>query len=366
MKHRIVVLGAGDAGAYVAGTLARRLSPADTEITVVNAVPDFVQRLRLHQLAAGREIEAPKLADVFAGTGIRLRVARVTAVDAERQVVAVAGIDGDGEHGCDTLLYALGSHGADRGVPGVLEHAFDVSARPSALRLRERLDSLGRRGEGGSVVVVGDGLTGIETATELAESRPDVSVTLVARGEPGARLSAGGRGHLRQACDRLSITVLEHASVEAVEATRVLCADGTALASDATVWTAGFAVDPIAAAGGLEVTENGQIVVDRTMRSVSHPSVYAIGDNGRPLPMSCASAGHTGRQAIEAIVGRLTGRKIANTKRHVASRRLREAPGWCFPSPGDRVFRRSSEACPGTGHVRLARTAQRSRTAAWR
>ncbi|WP_182909477.1 NAD(P)/FAD-dependent oxidoreductase [Microbispora sp. H13382] len=323
MKHRIVVLGAGYAGAYVAGTLARRLSPADTEITVVNAVPDFVQRLRLHQLAAGQEIEAPKLADVFAGTGIRLRLARVTAVDPERQVVAVADADGGGELGYDTLLYALGSHGDDHALPGVAEHAFDVAARPSALRLRERLDSLdslGRRGEGGRVVVVGDGLTGIETATEIAESRPGLSVALIARGELGARLSAGARGHLRRACDRLGITVLEHTAVEAVEATRVLCADGTALASDATVWTAGFAVTPLAAAGGLEVTENGRIVVDRTMRSVSHPNVYAagdsayaIGDNGRPLPMSCASAGFTGRQAVEAIVGRLTGREIAST-----------------------------------------------------
>jgi NADH dehydrogenase len=321
MKHRIVVLGAGYAGAYVAGNLARQLSPADTEITVVNAEPDFVERLRLHQLAAGQEIEARKLADVFAGTGIRLRLARVTAVDPERQVVAVADADGGGELGYDTLLYALGSHVADLGVPGVAEHAFDVTGRPAALRLRERLDSLGRRGEGGRVLVVGDGLTGIETATEFAESRPGLSVALVARGELGARLSAGARSHLRQACDRLGITVLEHTSVEAVEATRVLCADGTALASDATVWTAGFAVSPIAAASGLEVTENGQIVVDRTMRSVSHPNVYAagdsayaIGDNGRPLPMSCASAGYTGIQAIDAIVGRLTGRKISHTK----------------------------------------------------
>ncbi|MFH8790541.1 NAD(P)/FAD-dependent oxidoreductase [Streptomyces roseoverticillatus] len=316
MKHRIVVLGAGYAGAYVAGNLARRLSPADTGITVVNAAPDFVERLRLHQLAAGQEIETQKLADIFAGTGIRLRVARVTAVDPERQIVAVA--DADGELGYDTLLYALGSHGDDRGVPGVAEHAFDVAARPSALRLRDRLDNLG---EGGSVVVVGDGLTGIETATEIAESRPGLSVALVARGELGAPLSAGARGHLRRACDRLGVTVLEHTSVEAVEATRVLCADGTALASDATVWTAGFAVSPIAAAAGLEVTENGRIVVDRTMRSLSHPnvyaagdSVYAIGDNGRPLPMSCASAGYTGMQAMKAIVGRLTGSKIANVK----------------------------------------------------
>ncbi|MFE2533837.1 NAD(P)/FAD-dependent oxidoreductase [Streptomyces sp. NPDC059371] len=321
MKHRIVVLGAGYAGAYVAGTLARRVSPADTEITVVNAEPDFVQRLRLHQLVAGQEIEAPQLADVFAGTGIRLRLARVTAVDPESQVVAVADADGGGELGYDTLLYALGSHGADHGVPGVAERAFDVASRPSALRLRERLDSLSRRDEGGSVLVVGDGLTGIETATEIAESRPGLSVTLVARGELGAPLSAGARSHLRQACDRMGITVWEHTSVESVEAARVLCADGTVLASDATVWTAGFAVSPTAAASGLEVTEDGRIVVDSTMRSVSHPNVYAagdsanaVGDNGRPLPMSCASAGYTGRQAVDAIVGRLTGREIANTK----------------------------------------------------
>jgi NADH dehydrogenase FAD-containing subunit len=322
MKHRIVVLGAGYAGAFVAGNLARRLSLADTEITVVNAEPDFVQRLRLHQLVAGQEIEAPKLADVFAGTGIRLRLARVSAVEPERQVVAVADADGGGgELGYDTLVYALGSRGDDRGVPGVAGHALDIAARPSALRLRERLDSLGRRREGGRVLVVGDGLTGIESATEIAESRPGLSVTLVARGELGARLSAGARSHLRQACDRLGITVLEHTKVEAIEATRVRCADGTALASDATVWAAGFAVNPIAAASGLEVTENGQIVVDRTMRSVSHPNVYAagdsayaIGDNGRPLPMSCASAGYTGRQATDAIVGRLTGRKIPHTK----------------------------------------------------
>ncbi|MFB6612996.1 NAD(P)/FAD-dependent oxidoreductase [Streptomyces sp. NPDC085524] len=316
-QHRIVVLGAGYAGAYVAGTLARRLSPEDAEITVVNAEPDFVQRLRLHQLAAGQEIGAPKLADVFAGTGVRLRLARVTAVDPERQVVAVADADGGGELGYDTLVYALGSHGDVHGVPGVAEHAFDVAARPSALRLRERLAGLG---DGGRVVVVGDGLTGIETATEIAESRPGLSVALVARGELGARLSAGARGHLRRSCERLGTTVREHTDVEAVEAARVLCADGTVLASDATVWTAGFAVSPLAATGGIEVTEDGRIVVDRTMRSVSHPNVYAvgdsvhaIGDNGRPLPMSCASAGYTGRQAVAALVGRLTGREIAHT-----------------------------------------------------
>ncbi|MGK5498178.1 NAD(P)/FAD-dependent oxidoreductase [Streptomyces sp. URMC 125] len=317
MKHRIVVLGAGYAGAFAAGNLARRLSRADTEITVVNAVPYFVERMRLHQLAIGRDLAFRKLADVFAGTGVRLRLARVTGLDPERKTVAVTGEDGDGELAYDTLLHALGSSVAHHGVPGAAEYAFDVTGLSSALRLRERLAGLGG---GGTVLVVGEGLTGVETATEFAESRPDLSVALAARGELGAWLSPKARRHLRQAFDRLGITVHEHTGIEAVEPTRAVAADGTSIPAEVTVWSAGFAVHPIAAAGGLEVAGTGRILVDRTMRSVSHPDVYAvgdcahvIGDNGRPLPMSCASAGCTATQATAAIIARLTGGEVPTT-----------------------------------------------------
>ncbi|MFF1595064.1 NAD(P)/FAD-dependent oxidoreductase [Streptomyces sp. NPDC058286] len=321
MKHRIVVLGAGYAGAFAAGNLARRLSLADTEITVVNAEPDFVERMRLHQLAIGQDLAFRKLADVFAGTGVRLRLARVTGVDPEHRTVAVTGPDSDvgdgGELTYDTLLYALGSSVAHHDVPGVAEYAFDVTGRSSALRLRERLAGLDERA---TVLIVGEGLTGIETATEFAESRPDLSVALAARGELGAWLSPKARRHLRQAFDRLGITVHEHTRIEAVEPTRAIAADGTCIPAEVTVWSAGFAVHPIASASGLEVAETGQIVVDRTMRSVSHPDVYAagdcayaIGDNGQPLPMSCASAGFTNMQATAAIIARLTGSKVPTT-----------------------------------------------------
>ncbi|MEV7569430.1 NAD(P)/FAD-dependent oxidoreductase [Streptomyces tanashiensis] len=314
MKHRIVVLGAGYAGAFAAGTLARRLSPLDVEITVVNALPEFVERMRLHQLASGQDLAVRPLTDLFEGTGVRLCLARVTGVDPERRTVAVTGEDGDDEIGYDTLLYTLGSSVARHAVPGVAEHAFDVAGPSSALRLRERL---ARLGEGGTVLVVGEGLTGIETATEFAESRPDLSIALAARGELGAWLSPQARRHLRRACDRFRITVHEHTGIEAVGPTGAVAVDGRSVPADVTVWTAGFAVHPLAAASGLEVAGTGQIVVDGTMRSVSHPDVYAagdcayaIGENGRPLPMSCASAGFTAMQATGAIVARLTGAKL--------------------------------------------------------
>ncbi|WP_245721548.1 NAD(P)/FAD-dependent oxidoreductase [Nocardia crassostreae] len=276
MKHRIVVLGAGYAGAYSAGYLARQLHADDFEITVVNAEADFVERLRLHQLAAGHELPHRPLAEVFAGTDIRLRLARVTGVDADRRTVTIADDEGVDRLEYDTLLYALGSTVADQGVPGVAEHAFHGAARPSALRLRARLDELG---ENGRVLVVGGNLTAIEAATEIAEARPGLRVSLATRGELGGWLGPKARRHLQRAIERFGITVHEHTEIERVGEAGAFAADGAFFASDATVWTAGFAVHPIAAASGLAVEPNGQITVDRQLRSISHPDVYVAGDS---------------------------------------------------------------------------------------
>ena len=316
MKHRIIVLGAGYTGATTAGRLARRLHPEDVHITLVNAEPDFVERVRMHQVAAGQDLKPRPLAEMFAGTGVELRLARVTAVDADRKTVAVLDADGGDELEYDTLVYALGSRSNDHGVPGVAEHAFEVASRPGALKLRERL---ARLDAGATVTVVGGGLTGIEAVTEFAESRPDLNVALVARGGLGDWVSPKAREHLRRVVDRLGITVHEHTDVAEVEAGTVIAKDGKKIPAAVAVWTTGFAVHPLARATTLETTANGQIVVDRAMASVSHPDVYAvgdagytIGDAGKPLRMACASGIPMAWQAADSIAARLTGTKAAD------------------------------------------------------
>ncbi|MCG5473009.1 FAD-dependent oxidoreductase [Micromonospora sp. LAH09] len=313
MKHRIVVLGAGYTGAIAAGRLAKRLHPDDTEITLVNADADFVERVRLHQLATGQDLKRRLLSEVYTGTGVTLRLARVTAVDTERRAVALADGHGTDEIAYDTLVYALGSTAADHGVPGVAEHAYDIAGRPSALRLRDRLDQLAA---GGTVLVVGGGLTGIEAVTEIAEARPDLDVAIAARGGLGDWLNEKAQQHLRGVCDRLGITVHEHADIARVEATGAVTADDRVIPAQVTVWTTGFAVHPIAAATTLAVAATGQIMVDASMRSVSHPEVYAVGDaaladgpGDKPLRMSCASGTPMAWQAADAIAARLTGRE---------------------------------------------------------
>jgi NADH dehydrogenase FAD-containing subunit len=323
MQHRVIVLGAGYTGALTAGRLAKRLHREDVALTLVNAEPDFVERVRLHQLAVGRPLEPRPLDEMFAGTGVELKCAEVTGIDADRRTVTVTGTGTNGagepeteELEYDTLVYALGSGWNDQGVPGTTEHAHEIASRAGALRLRERL---ARLDAGQAVVVVGGGLTGLEAAAEIAEARPDLDVALAARGGLGDWLSDKGRRHLRKVFGGLGVTVHEHTSVTSVEAGRVVTADGEALPAAVTVWTTGFAVHPLAKATTLEVTDTGRIVVDGTMRSVSHPDVYAVGDaamamgpGGKPLRMSCASGVPTAWQAADALAARLTGRKVPN------------------------------------------------------
>src|SRR5215212_3734966 len=139
MQHRIVVLGAGYSGAIAAGRLAKRLHREEVAITLVNAEPDFVERVRMHQLAVGQELKPRPFSEMFAGTGVELKVARVTGVDVDRRTVDVIDANGTEELEYDTLVYALGSDWNDHGVPGAAEHAHPIASRPAALRLRERL-----------------------------------------------------------------------------------------------------------------------------------------------------------------------------------------------------------------------------------
>ncbi|MGW1880168.1 NAD(P)/FAD-dependent oxidoreductase [Streptomyces sp. NPDC001975] len=315
MQHRIVVLGAGYSGAIAAGRLARRLRREDVALTLVNAEPDFVERVRMHQLATGQDLKARPFTEMFAGTGVELRLARVTAVDVDRRTVTVVGAGEETEVlEYDTLVYALGSAWNDQGVPGTAEHAHQIASRPGALRLRERLAGLTA---GEPVLVVGGGLTGLEAVTEIAEARPDLAVALAARGALGDWLSPKGRRHLRKVLDGLGVTVHEHTAVTAVAADRVTTADGGTIPAAVTVWTTGFAVHPIARATALEVTGSGRIVVDGTMRSVSHPDVYAVGDaamatgpGDKPLRMSCATGAPMAWLAADTIAARLTGGKL--------------------------------------------------------
>ncbi|WTW99452.1 FAD-dependent oxidoreductase [Streptomycetaceae bacterium NBC_01309] len=309
--HRVVVLGAGYAGMSAAVQLAARTKRReDVQVTLVNPQEHFTERMRLHMAATGQRLADLEIRELLEGTGARFVRGWVTGLDADAKVVR---IDDERTLPYDTLVYALGGTADVSAVPGVEDHAYTLGGAHDAEVLSERLAGLTE--PSGTVVVVGTGLTGVESAAEIAERNPHLEVVLLGRGEPGAHMNAKAQAYLRSALDRLGVRVRGWVEVTKVRPGAVELEGGESVAADAVLWTGGTRVSPMAAAAGLAVDERGRIVTDTALRSVSHPDVYAVGDAAAVhqgygvMHGTCQGGMPTGVHAALSIVRALKGKR---------------------------------------------------------
>ncbi|MFF4402697.1 NAD(P)/FAD-dependent oxidoreductase [Streptomyces sp. NPDC001480] len=309
IRHRVLILGAGYAGLSAAVQLAARVRRSeDVQVTVVNAQERFTERMRLHMTATGQQPAGLSIPELLAGTGARFVRGWVTAVDADAKTVR---IDDDRELPYDTLVYGLGGVAGTSAVPGAEDHAYTLNSAQEAELLADRLQRLGS----GTVVVAGSGLTGVESAAEIAERFPHLDVVLMGRQEPGASMTPKARAYLHSALERLGIRVLTGVEVVKVLPEAVELAGNKNIHADAVLWTSGTRVSPLAAAAGLTVDERGRIVTDTALRSVSHPEVYAVGDAAAirqgygVMHGTCQGGMPTGVHAALSILRTLEGKR---------------------------------------------------------
>ncbi|WP_240323261.1 MULTISPECIES: NAD(P)/FAD-dependent oxidoreductase [Amycolatopsis] len=274
----------------------------DVDVTLVNPRPAFVDRIRLHQFVAGTG-EAAVDYDSMLDDGVHLVVDTATRIDTGARTVELAS---GRELDYDYVIYAVGSTAAVPSVPGAAEFAVPLAELESAQRVRGELDQL--RADA-PITVVGGGLTGIETAAELAERGR--RVTLVCGGTLAPSLGAGSRRYIAKWLARHGVTVLETVEVAEVRPDAVVYTDGTVRASALTVWTAGFAVPELAAASGLRTDDLGRLLTDETLTSLDDDRIVAAGDaaapSGLPLRMSCQAAAPLGAQAADTVLSRIAG-----------------------------------------------------------
>jgi NADH dehydrogenase len=301
--QKVVVIGGGYAGTTAANHLRMR---ADVDITLVNPRPTFVERIRLHQLVADNYDPTIDYGTLL-GEGIRLVIDNAIRIDTAARTVDLA--SGDALD-YDYVIYAVGSHSAQPTVPGAAEFAYPIAELEQAHRLRRVLAELH---PDAPVTVVGAGLTGIETASELAEQGR--KVTLVCGGRLAPSLSEPGRRSTAKWFTKHGVTVLEDDVVTEVRRHAVVFADGAVRPSALTIWTAGFGVPGLAAASGLRTDAMGRLLTDETLTAIDDPRIVAAGDcaapSGQPLRMSCQAAGPLGAQAANTVLSRIAGTEPA-------------------------------------------------------
>jgi len=301
---KVIVIGGGYSGTIAANHLRMR---ADVDITLVNPRPKFVERIRLHQFVAGN-YDATVDYGTLLGEGVRLVVDSAVRIDtATRQVGLASGRALD----YDYVIYAVGSTGVTpSSVPGAAEFAYPIAELELAQRLRNAIDELH---PDAPITVVGAGLTGTETAAELAEQ--DHRVTLVCGGKLVPTLSEPGRRSATKWLRKMGVAVLEADVVAEVRADAVVFADGAVRPSALTIWTAGFGAPELAATSGLRTDALGRLLTDETLTSVDDDRIVAAGDaaapSGQPLRMSCQSAVPLGAQAANTVLSRIAGTEPA-------------------------------------------------------
>jgi NADH dehydrogenase len=275
----VVVLGSGFAGLWAALGAARRLDELgvdDVGITMLSSQPYHDIRVRNYE-ADLTPCRIP-LGEVLDPAGVRHITADVTAIDpASRTVTSSVGT-----HTYDRLVLALGSQVVKPDIPGLHEFGFDVDTYDGATRLQRHLAALP---SSSTVVIVGAGLTGIETACELPARLtavfPDTApqVILVDRNpHVGSDMGASARPVIEAALDTLGVQTRLGVGVTAVDANAVTLSTGEVLPASTVVWCAGMRANPLTADLGVPRDRLGRLPVDDYLRVIGVADVFAAGD----------------------------------------------------------------------------------------
>ncbi|PSQ56586.1 NADH dehydrogenase FAD-containing subunit [Halobacteriales archaeon SW_7_71_33] len=280
----VAVLGAGYAGAKAAQSLDRQLSDRGTELVWVS---DCDYHLVLHE--AHRVVRDPEVADAITvpvaeiAPGAEFVEGTVDRVDVEERTVAV---DDARDVEYDYALVALGSETAFYGIPGVDEHAHTLKTLDDALGIHEAVvdaAASATHDDPARVVVGGAGLSGVQTAGEVAEYRDHhdapVEVRLVEALEevfPGNDESV--QRALRRRLADADVTVTTGDPVTEVTADELRFDEGDPLECDVFVWTGGITgCEPLESLSVDREEHSNRVLADVTFRT-SDERVFAVGD----------------------------------------------------------------------------------------
>ena len=332
-RPRVVIVGAGFAGLWAARTIAR--SPVDVLLIDRNNYHAFFPLL--YQVAAAElepeDIAYPVRTILRRRSNVHFRFADVEKVDLERRVLQL----GSQSVFYDYLMLATGSTSNFFGVPGAADYALPLRTLQEGVTLRNRILSSfeqaadepdsERRRRLLTFIIVGGGPTGVEFAGALSElirgplkkdyRTIDFDKVRVILLEAGSGLLPGLPQQLGSyAAERLlkkSVGVRLDSAVSLITPHEVHLQDGSVVAADTVIWTAGVRGTPNGETWGLPIAHNGRVRVLPTLQVPGYPNAYVIGDLayvekcGRPLPMVAPVATQQGEAAARNIARQLEG-----------------------------------------------------------
>jgi NADH dehydrogenase len=298
--QRVLIVGAGHVGLYVAMRLRKKLGKRDTEITIVDPQPHMTYQPFLPEAAAGsispRHAVVPLRREL---KGVHVLSGTVTKVDHARKTATVEPITGPARDvGYDHIVLVPGSVSRTLPIPGLREQAVGFKTIGEAIYLRnkvlEQLDIAATtpdeqtRKRALTFVFVGGGYAGIEALAEMEDmahdalkyypelKQADMHWILIEASqrilpEVGRDLGAYAAEQLSQRGMDIRLGTRLDSCVDGI----VKLSDGDQYAADTIVWTAGVKAHPMLDHTDLPRDEKGRLTC--------LPTLQVVGPDERPV-----------------------------------------------------------------------------------
>ncbi|GLZ76411.1 NADH dehydrogenase [Actinorhabdospora filicis] len=333
-RKRILIIGAGHVGFYVAADLGRKLRKeirrGAVEVVVVDPNQHMTYQPFLPEAAAGHI--SPRHGVISLRRSLKhctILAGRVTRIDHADRTVTVQPITGPARKvEYDEIVVAPGSVSRTLPIPGLAENGIGFKTMGEAIYLRNhvlaRLDIAASttdeevRRRALSFVFVGGGFAGIEALAELEDMVRDtlryypelemeqtrwVLVEASQRILPEVGPDMGVytvRQLLKRGLD-IRLNTLLKSCVDG----HVVLSDGTEFESDTIVWTAGVKPNPMLRESDLPTGPKGHVVCVPTLQVATEdgtvvPGAWAAGD-GAQVPDLTNPGGYCSPSAQHAV-----------------------------------------------------------------
>lgn len=293
---KLVILGGGYGGLTVATQLLDLDLPSDTVMIMIDRMPYQGLKTEYYALAAGTVSDKEIRTQFPVDPRLILKYGEVSGVDLEQKLVR---FENDEPLSYDWLVIALGCVDKYHNIPGAQEFSNSIQSLSSTRKTYQVVNDCRPFGQ---VSIVGGGLSGVEMAAELRESRPDLNIRILDRGPSilspfPERLQA----YVREWMLEHDIELRSHVSLARLEG-GLLYNQQEIIQTDVTIWTAGIQPSPIVQNLDLPKDAQGRLTIDAYHRIPSHPEVFVVGDCASlPFSPSGQAAEAQGKQVAEVL-----------------------------------------------------------------
>lgn len=306
--RNLVILGGGYGGMRILDRLLPNQLPDDVSITLIDRVPYHCLKTEYYALAAGTVSDQDIRVAFPENPKLKVIYAEIVKVDLEEKKVILADEE---DVTYDDLIIGLGCEDKYHNVPGAQRFTYSIQSIEKARSTYQALNNLS---PGSVVSIVGAGLSGVELASELVESRPDLKIKLFDRGNYilsafPVKLST----YVQNWFDNNGVDIVSNSNITRVEE-NILYNHDVPLQCDAIVWTAGIQPNRIVREMNVEKDKQDRVVLTPHHNIPGNEHVYVVGDCASlPHAPSAQLAEGQGEQIVQVLLKRWNGEELPET-----------------------------------------------------